>query len=198
MNAEDTPMVSAEFHPGEGVRVDPRGWEEQARTVRDELAADGLGDDLLEEAIKELRFRDVDGTYWAYDGWRWWRWADPDWVEGTPTGPLRPEPFTMEVVLAEPPETGGDDDGEMDDIDDDADGDTDDEPEPYDPTNLIPPDGMPAWSEPDPERSPDATLEPDLDVMAIEWREDGWTQVRFSNGWTTWVDGRLLLPPDGV
>src|SRR4051812_9981381 len=37
-------------------------------------------------------------------------------------------------------------------------------------------------------------LDPRLEVCVTEQRADGWAHVLCSNGWTTWVDGRLLAP----
>ncbi|MFE9775185.1 hypothetical protein ACFYOV_26620 [Streptomyces sp. NPDC005931] len=59
------------------------------------------------------------------------------------------------------------------------------------PTHVVPPDGMPAWEEPDPGR-PTADLDPLLPVLLAE-RLGDWGRVVCSNGWTAWVDGRLLV-----
>jgi hypothetical protein len=53
---------------------------------------------------------------------------------------------------------------------------------------------MPIWSSPDPSTAPVTALDPHLDVMAVEWRADGWTRVVCSNSWGGWVDGRALTP----
>jgi hypothetical protein len=53
---------------------------------------------------------------------------------------------------------------------------------------------MPAWSNPDAATAPQLQLSPWLDVMVVEAYPNGWTRVRASNGWTGWVDGRLLTP----
>lgn len=68
------------------------------------------------------------------------------------------------------------------------------------PTHVVPAHGMPAWEAPDPAR-PTAGLDPLLPVQVTERRGD-WAQVLCANGWSAWVDGRLLIavpvdPPSG-
>jgi hypothetical protein len=60
------------------------------------------------------------------------------------------------------------------------------------PTHRIPAGGADAWSQPDPDH-PTQPLDPGLEVQALDHHGD-WTHVLCSNGWTTWVDGRLLEP----
>ncbi|MFD5461944.1 hypothetical protein ACFWIQ_03820 [Kitasatospora sp. NPDC127059] len=68
------------------------------------------------------------------------------------------------------------------------------------PTHVAPPDGMATWTAPDPAR-PAARLDPLLPVRLIA-RQGDWAQVLCSNGWTAWVDARLLVvlpqPPPGA
>ncbi|MEV5433307.1 hypothetical protein [Streptomyces sp. NPDC052701] len=59
------------------------------------------------------------------------------------------------------------------------------------PTHVVPPHGMPAWETPGPDR-PTVALDPLLPVRLVERRGD-WGQVVCSNGWSAWVDGRLLV-----
>jgi hypothetical protein len=59
-------------------------------------------------------------------------------------------------------------------------------------THIVGSHGAAAW------RSPDGSaaaprLDPGLPVTVLERRGD-WAQVRCSNGWTTWTDGRALVP----
>lgn len=61
------------------------------------------------------------------------------------------------------------------------------------PTHLVPPSGMAAWSTPDPASSPVAQLDARLPVEVVQ-RAGEWAWVVCSNGWTGWVDGRLLQP----
>jgi hypothetical protein len=58
------------------------------------------------------------------------------------------------------------------------------------PTHVVPPHGMPAWETPDPAR-PTVPLDPLLPAQLLERRGD-WAHVLCSNGWSAWVDGRLL------
>ncbi|WP_247706952.1 hypothetical protein [Streptomyces liliiviolaceus] len=59
------------------------------------------------------------------------------------------------------------------------------------PTHVVPPDGMPAWDAPDPVR-PTVPLDALLPVRLVERRGD-WGHVLCANGWSAWVDGRLLV-----
>ncbi|MFG3054879.1 hypothetical protein ACGFZP_28555 [Kitasatospora sp. NPDC048239] len=61
----------------------------------------------------------------------------------------------------------------------------------FHPTHVAPPDGMATWTAPDPAR-PSTRLDPLLPVQLIG-REGDWGHVLCSNGWATWVDGRLLI-----
>ena len=68
--------------------------------------------------------------------------------------------------------------------------------EPFAATHRVPASGLRAWSEPDPKRSPVATLDPGLEVRCVEQRADGWARVVCSNTWSAWVDGRGLVAAD--
>ncbi|MGX1673994.1 hypothetical protein [Streptomyces sp. NPDC055400] len=59
------------------------------------------------------------------------------------------------------------------------------------PTHVVPPDGMPAWEEPDVSR-PAQPLDPLLPVELVDRRAD-WGRIVCANGWSAWVDGRLLV-----
>ncbi|MFC9239198.1 hypothetical protein ACFTZK_22530 [Streptomyces decoyicus] len=59
------------------------------------------------------------------------------------------------------------------------------------PSHVVPPEGMATWTAPDTTR-PTAPLDPLLPVQVIERRGD-WARALCSNGWSAWVDGRLLL-----
>lgn len=59
------------------------------------------------------------------------------------------------------------------------------------PTHVVPQDGLPAWEEPDMSR-PTEPLDPLLPVRLIGRRGD-WGQVLCANGWSAWVDGRVLV-----
>ncbi|WP_260463397.1 hypothetical protein [Streptomyces sp. TRM72054] len=60
------------------------------------------------------------------------------------------------------------------------------------PTHVVPRDGLAAWETPDPSR-PTVPLDPLLPVQLVERRGD-WGRIVCHNGWSAWVDGRLLLP----
>ncbi|MCC8476339.1 hypothetical protein LMJ41_00275 [Streptomyces globisporus] len=59
------------------------------------------------------------------------------------------------------------------------------------PTHVVPPDGLPAWESPDAARPTDP-LDALLPVELRDRRGD-WAYVACSNGWSAWVDGRLLI-----
>ena len=59
------------------------------------------------------------------------------------------------------------------------------------PTHVVPPGGLSAWESPDPGR-PTVPLDALLPVQLLERRGD-WGHVLCANGWSAWVDGRLLV-----
>ncbi|MEW2140746.1 hypothetical protein AB0892_29855 [Streptomyces sp. NPDC005409] len=59
------------------------------------------------------------------------------------------------------------------------------------PTHVVPQDGLPAWESPDVSR-PTTPLDPFLPVRLLT-RQGEWGEVLCSNGWSAWVDGRLLV-----
>ncbi|WP_308315278.1 hypothetical protein [Streptomyces sp. ISL-100] len=59
------------------------------------------------------------------------------------------------------------------------------------PTHVVPQGGLPAWEAPDVSR-PTEPLDPLLPVQLIGRRGD-WGQILCANGWSAWVDGRLLV-----
>ncbi|MFI8763937.1 hypothetical protein ACN9M0_02480 [Streptomyces sp. R-07] len=59
------------------------------------------------------------------------------------------------------------------------------------PTHVVPRSGLSAWEAPDP-GLPTASLDAFLPVRLVE-RAGDWGQVLCSNGWTAWVDARLLV-----
>jgi len=60
------------------------------------------------------------------------------------------------------------------------------------PIRLVPPGGMAAWLAPDGARLPAIVL-PERAELLVEARSGPWARVRAANGWTGWVDGRLLV-----
>ncbi|MFD9571388.1 hypothetical protein ACFWBI_16225, partial [Streptomyces sp. NPDC059982] len=61
----------------------------------------------------------------------------------------------------------------------------------FHPTHVVPQDGLPAWEAPGADR-PTAPLDPLLPVRLLS-RQGDWGEVLCSNGWSAWVDGRLLV-----
>ncbi|MEV5341424.1 hypothetical protein AB0K93_23535 [Streptomyces sp. NPDC052676] len=59
------------------------------------------------------------------------------------------------------------------------------------PTHVVPNDGLDAWEAPDLSR-PTVPLDPLLPVQLVERRGD-WGRIVCHNGWSAWVDGRLLV-----
>ncbi|MFF0474976.1 hypothetical protein [Streptomyces sp. NPDC004284] len=59
------------------------------------------------------------------------------------------------------------------------------------PTHVVPRSGLSAWEAPDPEL-PTTPLDAFLPVR-LEERAGDWGRVLCSNGWTAWVDARLLV-----
>lgn len=63
----------------------------------------------------------------------------------------------------------------------------------FSPTHSVPPEGAGTWPVPDPNRPADARLDPGLPVEVVA-RSGDWAQVRCSNDWVAWADGRTLVP----
>ena len=61
----------------------------------------------------------------------------------------------------------------------------------FTPTHAVPPQGMQAWTNPDPNGPVVATLGGGLPIQVTEVR-GAWARVLCSNGWTGWVDGRII------
>ncbi|MFF9276748.1 hypothetical protein [Streptomyces griseosporeus] len=59
------------------------------------------------------------------------------------------------------------------------------------PTHVVPPQGMPAWAAPDPAGAT-VPLDALLPVQLVDRRGD-WGRIVCANGWSAWVDGRLLI-----
>ncbi len=57
----------------------------------------------------------------------------------------------------------------------------------------MPATGVDAWTSPDPSCAPAARLDPWLEVTVTSTWGD-WAQIQCSNGWSAWVDGRVLVP----
>jgi hypothetical protein len=64
----------------------------------------------------------------------------------------------------------------------------------WQPTNVVGPDGLTAWTDPDATQQPAARIDPGIEVKVTERLDNGWANISCSNGWTAWVDARQLLP----
>ncbi|MFI1279909.1 hypothetical protein ACH4U5_03975 [Streptomyces sp. NPDC020858] len=72
--------------------------------------------------------------------------------------------------------------------------------EEFRPTHIVPAEGLPAWESPDVSH-PTVPLDAFLPVQLLSRRGD-WGEILCANGWSAWVDGRLLVsvpqpPPTG-
>ncbi|WP_354643980.1 hypothetical protein [Kitasatospora camelliae] len=61
----------------------------------------------------------------------------------------------------------------------------------FQPTHVAPGDGLQTWASPDPSR-PTVRLDPLLPVQLVD-SSGNWARIVCSNGWSAWVDGRLLV-----
>ncbi|GAA4881880.1 hypothetical protein [Kitasatospora terrestris] len=59
------------------------------------------------------------------------------------------------------------------------------------PTHVAPGDGLQTWTGPDPSR-PSVRLDPLLPLQLLS-TSGNWARILCSNGWSAWVDGRLLV-----
>jgi hypothetical protein len=59
------------------------------------------------------------------------------------------------------------------------------------PSHTVPDEGLPAYDQPDADTEAAAQLDPGLEVEVVETWGD-WSLARCSNGWSAWVDGRVL------
>jgi protease PrsW len=60
------------------------------------------------------------------------------------------------------------------------------------PSHAVPAAGMLTWDAPDASRPPIVTLPPGVQLQVVE-AAGAWARVVASNGWSGWVDGRLLV-----
>jgi hypothetical protein len=59
-------------------------------------------------------------------------------------------------------------------------------------THRVPNEGLATWAVPDPAAAAGPRLDPGLEVQVLENLPNGWTHILCANGWSAWVDGRLL------
>jgi hypothetical protein len=66
----------------------------------------------------------------------------------------------------------------------------------WEPSHLVPPEGLPAWETPDGRTAPATQLWGGLPVQVVEhW--NGWARIVCSNEWTAWVDAARLQSRSG-
>jgi len=63
---------------------------------------------------------------------------------------------------------------------------------PFSPTHSTPAAGLDSWPRPDPNAPIGPHISPGLPLQLLA-RSGDWAKVTFDNGWTAWVDGRLLV-----
>lgn len=67
----------------------------------------------------------------------------------------------------------------------------------FEPTHLVPKGGTRAWENPDASPAPMASLHARTELQVLE-TDGAWARVLAENGWEGWVDGRVLVPLEGV
>jgi hypothetical protein len=65
----------------------------------------------------------------------------------------------------------------------------------WQPTHVVPAAGMAAWAAPDGRLEPVTRIDPGVEVQVLD-RTGDWAHVLCSNGWSAWVDARLLTEQD--
>lgn len=166
-------------------------WEQRVAELRAELVADGLPHDAVAEGLRGalvgIRLCDPEGRSWIHDGtaWRWWSGAA--WDPSTPAGQLRIDDVVFEdidIVLPDHLVAMVPTEDELRAMSS------------FNPTHIVPSDGIATWSSPG-----SAEVGPSLDELLpvrVVAREGAWAQVVCENGWSAWVDGRLLPPEDDL
>src|SRR5689334_13099264 len=61
------------------------------------------------------------------------------------------------------------------------------------PTHRVGRSPLGTYAQPDAATSTATPLDPHLEVQLVEQQANGWARVVCSNGWSTWVDARLLV-----
>jgi hypothetical protein len=164
-------------------RVAPDVWEAHVTRLEFYESPEGLAE--FRAALRDLDLRDEADQAWSFDGTGWWRWDGYTWIGGRPTSSLVLSSISLDVPVPHVPDAARNALGPA----------PSGLPAPgFTSTHRVPVDGMPVWTEPDPTAAPTAVLDPNLELMAVEWRPDGWTRIVCSNMWSGWVDGRLLIP----
>lgn len=63
-------------------------------------------------------------------------------------------------------------------------------------THIAPEGGLRAWATPGTAEPLAVAIDPGVPLQVTDW-SGAWAQIVCDNGWTAWVDGRLLLPVHG-
>jgi hypothetical protein len=58
---------------------------------------------------------------------------------------------------------------------------------------FVPGGGLTTFAAPEADQQLSVSLDPGLEISVMEHHHDGWAEVACSNGWRTWVDGRMLV-----
>lgn len=147
-------------------------------------ASHGLVSDVeLRSLLPRLRWRGPDGGRYTLgiNSRTWFAWDGTEWIPGVPPAMLRidldPElepdvdPMSpLENASTEPTAAGAG----------------------WNPTHRTPDAGLQSWAAPDPATAV-TPVGGGLPVQVVETWGD-WARVVFSNGWSGWVDARLLGP----
>ncbi len=67
----------------------------------------------------------------------------------------------------------------------------------WNPTHLTPPEGAPAWAQPNPAMPPMVMIPGNVELV-LETRAGDWAQVRAANGFAGFVDARTLVPRPNI
>jgi hypothetical protein len=92
------PVTSIELRPSSTAILRVEEWESRAAHTSENLEREGFPLTEMAQVLGGFRFLDAADVLCCYDGARWWAWRDPAWVEEQPRGPLRMQPFTMDVA----------------------------------------------------------------------------------------------------
>ena len=205
-----------EFRAPDDARVTPDAWQALVARIQSELVADGIDPTDAAQVLPDFVLADDSARRWHYDGTHWYGLAGQTWEPGTPPASLRLVSLTIEAApdLPGASTAGGASVTPVAPVSPVA-------PTrpaqpttpmqtanatpampltqaallaPAGPTHRVPPTGMPAWSTPNGAVAPIAMLPPNLDLAPVESMPSGWTRVIASNGWSGWVDGRILVP----
>jgi hypothetical protein len=174
----DAPRVdTVMFEAAADVTFTPEEWQTRVANVAAMLDSNGLTPADLRAALEEQCFTDSERRVWRYDGASWFWQSGDQWLPAQPAAPLWLRPWAMRWMVP------------ADDAPDVA-------PQPsaptFAPTHRVGTVAQPTWPEPDPTAAPGPPLPAGLEVQVTARRGD-WAEIVASNGWSAWVDHRLLI-----